>query len=317
MKTSIYSYCWDIIRFGFDYRNALDNWVRHAQEIVIAVNTSTDGTYEAIESYAKERGYPVRLIATYYDPVVDPFYYGKVVDAALQACTGDLLIAQDMDERIRFAPGFPAWALQTMAKRNVKALFIPTIDLYGSTDQYCRVGQKWYAHLPGLHRGAVSFGIKEGDRPDYNRTSTDELIDAPGRGNLVPTIPLWHGDDAVLAEYVSRGLPLVYHLGFLSLKDRAERAVWWKAFWERATAGDPNSHETSVEELMKRETKPHGLPLWEPQPLRGWRTHTLVIDDPLIRPPLVCKPLDTGPLRGQVKYVGVLDEGYFTPKPQP
>jgi hypothetical protein len=66
-----------------------------------------------------------------------------------------------------------------------------------------------------------------------------------------------------IREYVNQGYPISYHLGYLNLKDRAERAKWWKDFWIRATNGDSNTHITDVNELLKRETKKHGLPLWE------------------------------------------------------
>ena len=119
--------------------------------------------------------------------------------------------------------------------------------------------------LPGVHRGPVNFGIKADGRPDYNRTSCDEAIDQDG--NLVPTLSLLN-DLSIegLREYAADGMPYSQHLGFTDLRDRADRAAWWSEFWKRATGGDPNGHITSVEELMKRETKPHNLPLWEPQP---------------------------------------------------
>lgn len=261
MKLSFYTYGWNLLANHFDFRDALDNYALYADEICVAINTSTDDTYVAVEAYAKERGHPVKLVATSFDSVNDPFYYGKVVDAALQACTGDFCVAQDMDERWC---GDKAVLLKLAAHlkgSSAKAYFIPTIDLYGSADRACRVGQKWYGHLPGLRRGAVGFGLKPDGRPDYNKTSTDELLDA--QGNLVPTFTLLETlDIGQLRAYAAQGMPFSMHLGYLNLKDRAERAVWWKAFWERATAGDPNGHVTSVEELLKRETREHGLPLW-------------------------------------------------------
>lgn len=264
MKASLYSHGWNIIKYGFDYKNALDNWAEHADEIVVAINTSEDGSYEAIESYAKKKGYPVKMVSTTFDFSTDSFAYGKVVNAALQGCTGDIMIQQDMDERIRFSPDFIDMAYKYLTSSGLKALMIPTIDLYMEKEKYCRVGSKWYLHLPGLFRGAVGFGLKADGKPDYNKTSTDELIN--NKGELVPYAQLWQGKDEDLKGYVDAGMMLVYHLGYLNLTDRVERAVWWKSFWERATGGDPNSHCTSIEELMKRETKLHGLPLWSPQP---------------------------------------------------
>lgn len=261
MKLSLYSYCWDAVQYGFDLCGALDNWALYADEIVIAVNTSTDATYEVLETQARAKGYPVKLLRTSFDFAADPFAYGKTVNAALQGCTGDLLIAQDMDERWA---GDRAMLERLGAQLGIvgaKAFFIPTIDLYGSADSFVSISRKWYAHLPGLFRGAVNFGLKPDGRPDYNRTSTDELIDRDG--NLVATYPLL--DEPTIGHlrtYAATGMPFSFHLGYLNLTDRVERAKWWGPFWERATGGDKNGHVTDINELLKRETKPHGLALW-------------------------------------------------------
>jgi hypothetical protein len=103
--------------------------------------------------------------------------------------------------------------------------------------------------------------LKADGRPDYNKTSTDELID--GTGNLVPTEALIRDLSLPsLQLYVADGWPITYHLGYLNLADRLDRSVWWKAFWEKATGGDTNKHPTSMAELAARETVVHGLPLW-------------------------------------------------------
>ncbi len=261
---SIYSYCWQANVMKFDIKNALDNWALYSSEIVIAVNTSTDGTYETIEAYAREKGYPVKLVRTEFDFDNDGLAYGKVVNAALQACTGQLLIAQDLDERLRFGPEFPSQAHAYLTGAGLKALMTPNIDLYGDVKNYCRLGAKWQVHLPGIFRGPVRFGLKADGRPDYNKTSTDEAIDE--KGQLVSYAQLFQGPEDKLIDYVNAGMLLTFHLGYTDLRDRIQRAAWWGPFWSRATGGDPNGHSITMEELLKRETKPHNLPLWEPQP---------------------------------------------------
>lgn len=263
MEINIYSTAWNIKKMNFDYKDALDNWSLYADNIVIAVN-NCDETYELLETYAKEKQYKVTLIRTSFDPKKDPYYYGKVENAALQSCSGSLMIQQNLDERLLVDKQWLYLLPNYLQNSGAKALFVPTIDLYGSREHYVNIGRKWYIHLPGLYRGPVYFGIKSNGLPDYNKTSSDELID--NGGNLVPTISMIE-DLSIesLREYVSKGLPLVYHLGFLDLNDRATRAVWWKDFWQRATGGDENNHITDVNELLKRETKKHNLPLWKTQ----------------------------------------------------
>lgn len=263
MMTSVYSSFWNAIRHSFDYKAAIANWLTFADEISIAVNTSTDGTWEALDTYVTESGLPVVLTKTDYDLMSDPFAYGKIENTALQRCTGDILIQQNGDERMRVDRDIlDMIGLKLIATPAVGALFVPTMDLYGSKHRYVNLGKKWYIHKPGFFRGAVTFGIKADGRPDYNKTSTDELIDR--NGNLVPTVDLLPDMTIeTLRPYVARGMPLVYHLGYLDFKERIDRSLWWKDFWVRATGGDENKHPTSIEEIAARETKEHQIPLWD------------------------------------------------------
>jgi len=261
VKISFYSTAWNLLKYHFDFKGALDNWSLYADEIVVGLGPSEDDTVVALETYGRLRGYNLKLVPTTFSPD-DPFMYGKILNAALQACTGDILIEQDIDERWWGNKETLVYiGERLLAHPQAKAVFVPTVDLYGDKYHAVRASRKWYIHKRGLFRGAVSFGIKPDGRPDYNKTSTDELLDRDG--NLVPTLSLLPDPITLesLKPYVAQGLPLSFHLGYINLHDRAERAVWWKAFWERAT-GDPNNHITDVNELLKRETKEHGLPLW-------------------------------------------------------
>lgn len=263
MKISVYSTAWSILKYHFDYKSALDNWSTFSDEISIAVGTSADDTYNAIGSYAFEQGYRVRLIRTAYDFDNDPYAYGKTINAALQNCTGDIMVQQDLDERMLVTREKLNQLHHTLLCRwDINAFFVPTIDLYGSKEKYLNIGRKWYVHGPNLFRGPARTGIKADGRPDYNKTSTDELLDVTG--NLAPTASLL--DDLSIESlriYVAGGGPLVYHLGYLDFKERLDRSLWWKNFWEKATNGDKNTHPTSVEEMAAKESKEHGLPLWK------------------------------------------------------
>lgn len=271
MKVSTYSTFWNAIRLKLDFKGALDNWATFSDEIVIAVGDSKDDTYNALNFYALEQNYPVRLIRTHFDFENDPFAYGKTENAALQGCTGDLMIQQNGDERMlitREKLNELEWQLK--CRPDISALFVPTIDLYGSKERYLNIGRKWYIHRPGLYRGPAKIGIKPDGKPDYNKTSTDELLDF--MGNLVPTLTLLEdlSIESVRA-YVAAGGPISFHLGFLDFKDRLDRSIWWKQFWEKATGGDSNTHPTSIEEMAAKEAKEHGLPLWR-STMDGWKS---------------------------------------------
>jgi hypothetical protein len=245
---------------AFDIPGALANWAFYADEISIACGD--EYSRDAVERVAQEHGYPVKAIRTNFDFSEDPFAYGKTENAAMQNCSGDLLFQQNFDERCRADRRVLEHLSDILAHNpNIGSFFTPVVNLYGSYDRMLDVGRKWYVHKSGYQRGPVNFGLKADGRPDYNKTSTDELID--NDGNLVPTYPLI--DDLSidsLRAYVARGMPITYHLGYVDFKERLERSLWWKAYWTNVT-GDENKHPTSVEEIAARETKIHGLPLWE------------------------------------------------------
>lgn len=262
MNISIYSTAWNIIKHKFDYKGALDNWAYYANNISIAVGTSDDGTYEALESYAKEKGYPVSLIRTEFDFSTDPFAYGKTENAALQNCTGGILIQQNLDERLSGDKNVINQIGEHLYRTPfLDSYYVPVVNLYGSYDKYLDIAGKWYIHKRGFFRGAVKFGIKPDGKPDYNKTSTDELIDA--EGNLTKTMPLMQDVDIdLLQKYAKNGMPVIFHLGYVDFKERLDRSIWWKKYWEVATGGDTNKHPTSIEEIANRETKYHGLVMW-------------------------------------------------------
>jgi hypothetical protein len=258
MKISIYSTAFNIVKHNFDYMGAIRNWLFFADEVVIAVNTSTDNTLEVLRNSVPDN---VKLVPTEisYD---DPLCYGKIENSALQACSGDILIQQNLDERLSAdKETLVNLCLILLNHPQYYSYFVPTIDLFGDTNKYINIGRKWYIHKRGLKRGAVNFGLKTNGRPDYNKTSTDELTDF--QGNLLPTYPLITDLSLEnLKAYQEAGYPLVFHLGYLNLNDRLERAIWWKDFWNKATGGDENTHPTKMEELVNKSVFNHELKLW-------------------------------------------------------
>jgi len=262
MKVSIYSTCWGLKERpeSFDIVDALSNWSLYADQISIACGD--DYSYDAIDKVANERGFPVTLTRTTFDFKTNGLAYGQTENAALQACDGQLLIQQNNDERIKLDKNKLEIFYEILQSNpQYGSFFIPTIDLYGSLDRYSEWKKKWYIHREGLFRGPVNFAFKKDGKLDYNKSSSDELISRDG--NLLPTIDLFKGQTIEdLRAYVADGMPIIYHLGYVSYEKRLQKSLWWKEFWTRTTL-DENKHPTSVEEIAARETKLHGLPLWE------------------------------------------------------
>jgi hypothetical protein len=262
MKISIYTTAFNIIKNSFDYQDAIKNFLYYADEVCIAINKSEDNSSEVIKSFVKENNYNVKVIDTEFD-YNDPFCYGKIVNAALQGCTGEICILQDLDERFGGNKEYLVQICkQLLNLEQVKALFVPVINLYGDFHHYKDTNFKWYIHKAGLFRGAVKFGLKNDGRPDYNKTSTDELIDKDS--NLVPTINILQAlniNDPI--KYMQMDYPFTYHLGYTDLHKRVIRNKFWKQYWEKATGGDKNTHTLDVNDLLGKDYPVHNLNLWK------------------------------------------------------
>ena len=258
MVISQYVAGWNLVKNNFDIQDYLDNAFYYADEVVVALNTSDDNSLEALNQYKDSFGRNLKIVTTNFS-YEDPFCYGKIVNAALQACSGDVLCLRDFDERNGGDLDTFRNINEIFLKNPEQALFAPVINLYGSYDSYIDCNRKWYFHKRGFFRGAVNFGLKADGRPDYNKTSTDELIDSDG--NLVAAVNLATMDNPLL--YMQHGWPFVYHLGYVDFNERVKRNnEFWIPFWEKATGGDKNNHATDTEQLEKRESFKHGLPLW-------------------------------------------------------
>lgn len=263
MKKSIYSTAFNLANTkGFNVEDALRNWAFYADEICITVNDAGTDDIVSACSFAVGVENKVKVIRTDLS-TDDPFFYGKLENSALQACTSDVCIQQNLDERL----GGSKEALENLCQRLMEmpfiAFFIPVVNLYGSYRHYIDWAAKWYIHKrAGTFRGPVHFGIKENGLPDYNKTSTDELIDE--NNTLVSYYPILSLLNLDEHAYASSGYPFVYHLGYVDLKERVKRNEFWKPFWEKATGGDSNTHELEVKHLKDRlvQTKQLNLPLW-------------------------------------------------------
>ncbi len=264
MLISSYSAGFNLVKNGFDIKDYLDNMFYYVDEAVVALNTSEDNSLEVLNKYKSDTGRNLKIVETNFS-YDDPFCYGKIVNAALQFCSGDIMCLRDFDERNGGAKENFYKLCQTLSwSPDYKACFSPVINLYGDYSKYIDCNKKWYFHKKGLFRGPVKFGIKDSGLPDYNKTSTDELIDY--KGELVPSFDLTSEfETSGILSYMKNGHPFVYHLGYVDFNERVKRNnEFWIPFWEKATGGDKNNHATDIKQLENKETFEHGLRLWYP-----------------------------------------------------
>lgn len=249
--TSLFNYSPD----KFDLRGALNNWLDYAEEIVIATfpdqdNSIHDALFNIYGLYYTE---DIKVVTTDTN-LEDPLFDGKLKDAALQACTSEVVIQQDMDERIGGKKEH--WienAKRLMQVRFPMSYYIPVIDLYKDYEHYKSVGVKWYLHTrEGTNRGPVAFAKRSDGTIDTDKSDTCELIN--DRGDLInATI------DNRFQQTLNPEFPHIIHLGYLDLKKRIENNKFWQPVWS-ARNGKEVEVATDIETLEKEnQAIPHGL----------------------------------------------------------
>lgn len=233
MSFSVYTSAFNLDSGLFDLDNAFLNWIKYAQEIVLAVPKETLKKDTDLITEAKTRITPQRpqdfwiKIVPVDISLQDPFFDGTLKNAALQACSHEFVIQQDLDERLA---GYPAsWvdmARDLLKNPSKKAYLVPNIDLYKDEQHYKSQGAKWYFHRKqGCYRGPVNFAKREDGTIDTDRSDTCELIDS--LGNLIPSMRFTYN----LEDYPT--FPLVLHYGYLDIEKRKKANEFWGPVWTK------------------------------------------------------------------------------------
>jgi hypothetical protein len=260
MKTSIYTSLFNYSIDKFDLLGAFKNWSKYADEIVIATFEDQREGLEGViakvflEYNGKDDFYNRFKIVSCPDTSLDdPLFDGKLKNAALQACSNEFVIQQDMDERI--GGETEQWNYLISYLSNLKppySVMIPVIDLYKDYNHYKSIGGKWYLHFKeGSSRGPVNFAKREDGSLDINKSDSCELIDE--NGNLIPYLVDSRFSQPFVnkeAESLDISMPHVIHLGYLDLTKRAEHNKFRKKCWE-AMDGKAVEVATTIEALEK------------------------------------------------------------------
>lgn len=266
MNASVYTSLFNYSPDKFDLLGAFKNWSKYADEIVVATFEDQRNKIEEEVAYVLEYDCigenclsklwnKINVVSCPETSLEDPLFDGKLKNAALQACSNELVIQQDMDERL--SGEIEQWELLARMLYNYNhpiTCMIPVIDLYKDLDHYKGINHKWYFHRKeGVHRGPVNFAKRKNGTLDINKSDSCEAVDQ--NGDLVP----YFADNRFLDNLDIR-LPHVAHLGFLDLEKRAENNKFWKPHWENRCQEHVDI-ATSIEELeSENEAIPHNLP---------------------------------------------------------
>lgn len=254
MKASVYTSLFNYSPEKFDLSGAFKNWSKYADEVVIATfeEQRDEIIYHALCNSPRE-DFKFKVVSCPDTSLDDPLFDGKLKNSALQACSNELVIQQDLDERISGNIEYWEQISQMLLDYNFPVTCsIPVIDLYRDYSHYKSVGSKFYFHKKtGIRRGVVNYA-KKGDHINVNLSDTCEpLIEG---GHLAPYFA-----DHRFRENLNIKFPAIVHLGYLDLKKRVENNKFWRGVWS-SRAGENIEVATTLEKLEEENKAiPHGL----------------------------------------------------------
>ena len=237
MKFSSYTSAFNLVKRGFDWQNSILNYSQFMDEVVIAINTSEDDTFETVSKFLEEKGISNVILCQCSFDYSDLAFDGKIKNFALQHTSGDIKISCDIDER------FPLYQKDLwrrvgnhlLSQIEISAFLIPSINLCGDIYHYKDIGYKWYMHKDGLYRGIVNFAKKQDGKIDTDRSDTCELIDA--NGNLVQALKF---DNSI--EGLREGeTPYVFHYWAVDKDQRIKQNEFWQPVWSNRAGKEINN----------------------------------------------------------------------------
>ena len=234
MKISIYTSLFNIPKYFPKFRENFTNYLLLADELVIATIKDNPEDYALLIEESKKDS-RIKVILT--DLVkFHPDFDGALKNAALQECSGDILIQLDGDEKISDynVEEWRKYCEQLLKNPYFQAYYVPSINLHKDVTQFSSIGQKWYVHKRGLFRGVVKFARRADGTHDTSASDSCELIDK--QGNLVLTGEIAPRNRFSLEEYAewlkSNNLPVIFHYGYSDLDRRIEiNRDFWQKMW--------------------------------------------------------------------------------------
>ena len=273
MKISVYTSAFNVIKNSFQWQEALDNFSQIADEVVVGLNTSEDGSLEAIQNYCKDKQYTHVTILSCSFSYDDILFDGKIKNAALQACSGDVLIGLDLDEfiPIRHKKRWRRWG-QQLLERKEDSFMIPMINLWGDArkvraDQYSKIKLKWYMHKRGLQRGVVNFARLPNGKIDVDKSDTCELICANGELASYSRLLKYVKSPQEHYEFLENEGLFVFHTGYINFQNTIDKNTqFWQPHWEERGGKPYSKIPLTLEEMTNLLTINHNLSLWRHLP---------------------------------------------------
>lgn len=235
---SIYHSAFNLIKHGFiGWEKSVQNSCKFADEVVIAVNTSTDNTKQSIEKALKDFS-NWKILETDFS-YQDPWLDGKIKNEALQACTQDFKIQLDLDEYIPIWQK-PLWQNLAMqiALSTAQCASVASVNLYKDWNHIASITNKQYFHKGQAYR-APSIAARKPDGT-INTKMSDGCDLVNSSGNFISTVATTNDQK----QLELGGAPFVVHFGYVDLDSRLKRNhEFWHEHWYVEGGGQDPAHK--------------------------------------------------------------------------
>ena len=235
---SIYHSAFNLIKHGFvGWQKSLQNSCLFADEVVVAVNTSTDGTKEEIEKSLRSYS-NWKIIETNFS-YQDHWLDGKIKNEALQACSQEFKIQLDLDEYIPLWQK-PIWENMAMQLKfsNVQCLSVASVNLYKDWEHLASITNKQYFHKGQAYRAPCIQSRKPDGTINTLIGDGCDLVDI--NGNYVSTA----FTNNVKEDLENELAPFVVHFGYVDLDSRLKRNhEFWHEHWYIEGGGQDPAHK--------------------------------------------------------------------------
>lgn len=241
----------------FGWQKSFRNSCETSDELVIALNTSTDNSEELIRAELKEYD-NWRIIHTSFTKD-QPGFDGLIKNAAMQECSGEFKLCVDADEFIlpRHRPLWENLCFQLQFD-NCLGYALPSLDLYLDWSGYKALNSKVYLSKGKTFRGIANQIKKPGGFVDTTRDDSCCLITEDGNYAPVKFLP---NDLSAIENDES---VVIVHMGYLSIDSRIQRTKnFWAQHWLDCAGGTLPAHKIHLDETTfgHYDYKPHNLKL--------------------------------------------------------
>ena len=256
MSIEIYTSAYNLSNIGLDWTSALYYFCKFADRVTIAFN-GVDGLREVKDWQYSWAPAKLKIVETNFS-YDDPYFDGKIKDAALQATTEDLLVLLDLDERIpvKMRKRWDWMGEWLLLNPNFDGCLIASVNLCGSIYTAKDVGRKWYLHKRGLKRGVPEFAKIPGGKIDITKSDTTELL------KMDNTLANCAGISNDIEELRMGKTPYVFHLWAVDAEQRIRQNRFWKPTWENRAGKEVNDIILDVDEIKRIPVFEHELELW-------------------------------------------------------